>query len=679
MKNGIRVARSGALIGIVAIGVFAVACSSESGAPKSESVAAPPVLDPTVAEAASSAPVLVGWEERARLFVRTDAMHASLINQRAVAIDARVWVVATGLDQPAATLLAKVTLAAGERRVIDVPLDRIPAQSTHAPTAITLIVEADEEGVAKRFASDGLHVAFTPDYAQAFASTDPIGPLVAAAAGFDVTDARVAKLLAGSRVDLADAHALVARLGSPTGRVRTPTGDVPIASQGASAGLPSATLGAAVHAAAKPVPPSTDSAGPPGPGNHIPPYVKVCATYKVTFTDAHRGEDFLADGTTLFWNGVPLWLASPIPARFASMNLYDSHGAMVWQGHLDANGCANFNLNPGAYTTYVYTHLTNGTSTYEVYRLEPRIVDAPCDPSNGVGGALECKSNDAFSGSFTVPNTLSSFSTTISSGSATPAFRVAAVAGQILSLADNALDPETYTIWANSGCEQFGWAEACAANDAFFGLSIGVGHKDTTTEKFVIAHELGHQLEQHAYGNFAVNYNSGIPDPSAPLSCRCDHVVSANKWHCLQSRHDFSTAHTEGFAHFHSQHVFNRNDQADCTFVYYKEVRDDQAVVHAPPYPVSCAAPVKWLENHCVKANSGVEWDMLEFMRALNYGVDALTMAEIVGVYAKAHQSVLTLTWPALQTAALAYFGNDASHPKYVHFLAAASAAGVQH
>lgn len=682
MKNVVCAARGSALLGIVALAVTAGACSSE---PTSVRPAPGAALDPTVAEAANASPVMVGWEENlgSPLFVRAGAMRAWLVNQRTVPMDARVYVVALGLDQPAALELATVTLAAGERRVIDVPLDRIPAQSTHAPTAITLMVEADEQGTTKRFPSESLHVAFTPDYARAFASgADAAGPLVAAAAGFDVADARVAQLLAGSRVSTsADAHALVARLEQPAGRVLTPSGAyVDLAARAGSSGLASATLGRALHATAKPGPVTPLSAGGPGGGWRAPPYVKICATYNVSFTDMHYGEDYLADGLYLpLLNGSVVWLPTAIPARFAAMSVYNGNGVTAWHGQLDANGCATMNLNAGAYTTYVSTHVSNGSSTYEVYEIWDRQIDAPCDPTNGIGGALKCKGNDGFAGSFAVPTGVTSYTKTISSGSATPSFRAAAVTGHILSLPDNGLKPETYTVWANSGCSSFNWQEACANTDAYFGLSTGVGHKDTTLEKFVIAHELGHQVESHAYGIFAVNYNGGVPDPTAPVSCRCDFVVSANSWHCLQSRHDFSTAHTEGFAHFNSQHAFNRTDKADCTFVYYKEVRDDQAVVHTPPNPVSCATPVKWLENHCVKADSGTEWDMLEFLRAANTGTDALSMAEILAVHANARSSVYTLTWAATQAAALAYFGNDANNPKYVHLMNAAAAAGVEH
>jgi hypothetical protein len=365
-----------------------------------------------------------------------------------------------------------------------------------------------------------------------------------------------------------------------------------------------------------------------------------------------------------------------------------SGGYMV---QLDANGCTSLRLGAGSWDATVSTHLSNGSTTYEVLKTWQEQIDSNCTQTP-VGGALQCQGNDYFMSTFSVPSGVTSYSASLNSGGATPAFRVAAVAGQFLSMSDSGLKPELYTIYSNSGCPSVAgatWAEACASGGvAYYGLSIGVGHKDTTTEKFVIAHEMGHQLEYHALGsNFNYDYSGWAS--TVPEVCTCNFVVSANKLHCLQSQHDFTTAHTEGFAHFVSQRAFNRTDQSDCMFVYYKEVLTQRWVisqsgpvqvndVHSPPYPVDCASPPKRLDTYCPAAGDGTEWDMLEFLRGANSGTNALTMADIMGVYTVAHSSVYSLTWPALQTAALSYFGNDASNLKYQHFLAAAAAAGIE-
>ena len=45
----------------------------------------------------------------------------------------------------------------------------------------------------------------------------------------------------------------------------------------------------------------------------------------------------------------------------------------------------------------------------------------------------------------------------------------------------------------------------------------------------------------------------------------------------------------------------------------------------------------------------------MSLLRAATSGTDALTVAEVFGVYAKARHASSTLTWTGLQTAALQY------------------------
>jgi len=658
-------------LGVVSVGAVVAACSSEGGGSARDARTEPTV---GVGDSASAPPVVVAWETGADSAVEVrGTLVASIESHRAASQRVDVYAVALGVRDAIAVRVASIDLAASETRALRVSLDELPVQSTNAPTAIMLLANVVEEGVAKQIASDTLHAIFAPDYARAFVSTrDASGPLA----------------MAGAR----------ARTGAPSGRLRDRSGAfADLAATTAPSEAAVEVAGLVGVGAPRPAPVmTTDGLVIGGDINRvIPPLVQICATYNVSFTDAHFGEDYLADGRYIFTlGGGSIWIPSAIPARFAQ--IWVRPQGMLSGGYtvqLDGNGCTSMRLRSGAWDATVSTHLSNGSTTYEVLKTWQKQVDQSCTDTT-VGGALMCEGNDYFMSTFSVPTGVTSYSASLASGGATPAFRVAAVAGQLLSMSDSGLKPELYKVYSNSGCPSVAgatWAEACAAGGvAYYGLSIGVNHKDTTTEKFVIAHEMGHQLEYHALGsNFAINYPGSWP-PSVPEVCTCDFVVSANKLHCLQSQHDFSTAHTEGFAHFVSQRTFNRTDQSDCMFVYYKEVLTQRVVitqtgpivlnnVHSPPYPVDCASPPKRLETYCPAAGDGTEWDILEFLRAANSGTDALTMGEIIGVYSVAHSQVFGLTWPALQAAALSYFGNDPTNLKYQHFMAAAAAAGVEH
>jgi len=87
--------------------------------------------------------------------------------------------------------------------------------------------------------------------------------------------------------------------------------------------------------------------------------------------------------------------------------------------------------------------------------------------------------------------------------------------------------------------------------------------------KYVIAHEFGHVIQD----NFGVFMNTKyVPTVSGrPAECRCDHVLVANQWHCMQSLQRASDSQIEAFAHFYAASVWNSPANTGCSFAYYKE------------------------------------------------------------------------------------------------------------
>jgi hypothetical protein len=200
---------------------------------------------------------------------------------------------------------------------------------------------------------------------------------------------------------------------------------------------------------------------------------------------------------------------------------------------------------------------------------------------------------------------------------------------------------------------------------------------DDSHWKFVVAHEAGHQLQDRATGNgpspdylFSCPPGMtcdqrkgevpGLPDllsdppliPATAPFCGCDHVTSANGLHCLQSIERSTSAQNEGFAQFFASRVWNTQDEADCTFVYYKEFlapaclnddcvmrgvfQDTTLYNNPPPVPQSCVTPHKWRNRNCAMtdANMSTEIDWMAFLYNLN-SVGALRspMTDIWRIY----------------------------------------------
>jgi hypothetical protein len=566
-----------------------------------------------------------------------------------------------------------VTLAPGATRTLDISIATLPTQNTDAPLPLQLLALFDEDGLARRYASPVLNVVLSRDGKTAYASgRDSYGPLVAAAAG-RADDPRVVALLRGR----SPAHTERAELLAPT-RVTMKSAPSDAAVSGVHMGVPVSVPG---HVVTQDAPLKFP---PPPPPWLFPSNFQFCSTWQGTYSDSHYGEDYLDDGRWFIYVSDGrirrFWMADPHPARFAQAHILDSSNTTVWQGALDASGCTpTLALYQGDYTLDLQTTLVKGSTTYNIFHLYPYGIDYTCAQTR-MRGSLECQELGFNIVPFHVSatGTANTVRVDVPAGPETSATRVAAVVGQILVTPDSAVNPnDTYTVYADAGCPPglpgINWNEACADYTAYFGNSIGIGHKDTTFEKFVVAHELGHQLQSHQGLMAGGGYTA---DPSAPDSCACRRVTSANALHCIQSRHSWLTASTEGWAHFISQMTFNDTARTNPTFVYYKEVRTDDGVVHAPPYPVNAGAPVRWLESHCPAVDSTVEWDILTFLRALNGGggSDALTMADILGTYRAATGG---RHWNSMAAGALAYFGNDSRNPKYLRFLRAGVASGV--
>jgi hypothetical protein len=229
---------------------------------------------------------------------------------------------------------------------------------------------------------------------------------------------------------------------------------------------------------------------------------------------------------------------------------------------------------------------------------------------------------------------------------------------------DSGLRPnQSYGAYANVGCPDFVDEmgvpiEACYDRN-IAKLRVGwVGREKkqadggTTFErlpehnsqyKAVVGHEFGHFIGDKQWGLLNFEFVSGKVQPDTQEKmCRCDHVESGNRSHCLHSREKQGFVINEAWAHFYAAKILNDPTQAGCSFPYYKTVLYPNQLLGwqsaKPPYGEQCSGAVKWLESWCpATANRlGNEWDWLTFYYDIHKGTPSFTMNELQRVHAYA-------------------------------------------
>jgi hypothetical protein len=229
-------------------------------------------------------------------------------------------------------------------------------------------------------------------------------------------------------------------------------------------------------------------------------------------------------------------------------------------------------------------------------------------------------------------------------------------------------------------------AEACITPEGVvnFGQNVVLGadgnrylaDTDTTVEKYVVAHELGHAMERSLNGGAAGDFHYDANTWDGTL-CGCDHVMGANRVHCLQSSGSHGSAYVEGFGHFVATAVMNSDTQRAAVFTYYKELlvpsRPGSAKLFTsvrPPLRIRAGTPVAWLRNKCdhgVQINRATEYDWSTFLwgihqRETTGSIDYPTWMAIVRKGWCNDQACTgsgTLSWAPVRQAARQRFGSD--------------------
>jgi hypothetical protein len=583
--------------------------------------------------------LVVRWRDTAAMTgaVRSaaDGIVGELRNATKKPVTARVLVVTAGLDgRKIERELQRFTLAAEAIAEANVQLSKLPIQSEAALSFAALLAEVDGPKGTIRVSSTPVYYRFQKGYTEAVlynadeVAKLPNGGLMTE----DLMDVRGRILEAdGSVTDAADALARTAVTNLSLGKgVQGLSGFGRVA-----------------------VDPTTGRAPPPFaaklPGAHptqtlqAPSRVSlmVCTRWHVQYTDAGFGEDHFA---TSSW--------SHQRASFAYAYIVDTGWNTYWEGNLDSAGCAWVSLAPGVYAVFQVTDNTRqGGKLFQSYYM---------------AGGTENTSYD-YTG-FSV-GTGTTWVELYPSGNDS-AIQAAAVTGQILYQDANTphglglVSDHPYKVVTNIGCPGFPPAtDSCYMDTSNGGGPFGTTRIGTTeidgvpsaNWKYMIAHEIGHHVEDSAMGFYNYNY---MDNASEPL-CACNYDLSwGNTEHCMQSRENIGGAQNEGFAQAFGGRVFNSPSENDAIHVYYKPfAEDDWDDPEWPPSKFDLLDQPRWRQTQCNVAAKGVEMDWMTFFYAvtMEYSSDSVPMSDVFSLYRLAcgngtpvKCSNQTIGWPNL-------------------------------
>jgi len=387
-----------------------------------------------------------------------------------------------------------------------------------------------------------------------------------------------------------------------------------------------------------------EQAPAPQPWSPPPTGARVCFDLKVSYVDAGFGEDYVNAGAS---GGVPAVQA--VSASYMRAWVKPAFALFkVWDGYLNAAGCTPQLDLDGSYVITMQSEVEKqaGPNPTDLAHYTVKLHTASGD------------STKTWSRSFSISGTQV---VTVTPSSWDRTQNVLGVVARMFVGLDNWVTPGTSTHFVDKGCPtdnpNIPPTDSCMSSGSVY---VGPGDPPDkpvqSLNKFLVAHEFGHQVQ---FKNFAVggfNYDAVI-DPTH-LLCRCDHVTSANGLHCIQSLEQYAAGFIEGFGHFYASKLFNSRSQSDCKFVYYKEISIIFGVLD-PPMGVDCDLSIQWRDQYCSHiANSSTEMDFMRFLwRLYADGPNRLSADEIDALFTQADLPAGAMTWTHLHNAAAAVLG----------------------
>ena len=325
--------------------------------------------------------------------------------------------------------------------------------------------------------------------------------------------------------------------------------------------------------------------------------VNFCAEYSIDFDDAHSGV-----GDDYFQTN------SNVPARGAFFHIEDIFSNYVhYDTYTDWDGST-----PGCtggvpldstkyYRVTVYSKaLVNGNYV--------RVLSD--DSSDNLYGYQKYSNYHPFS------STTDIFPIPIASQ-----WNIAAAAGWAMYRRPVGLSGETFKLYTQA-CDGGG---SCRDGNSSKISVWGANHK------YVINHEFGHLVAYRKNGNVAPTSAYDAPSGVCYTDSDEDHEAVSKEFQ--------GAAASEGFAHYYAAVSFNRTDEYDCGFAYYKptdwnlDLTTDPTDVSCELEPFSGVLNIDYLGNWCdgTLGNRGTEWDWLRFLWDLDTdeGVTTTTIFDI--------------------------------------------------
>ena len=538
------------------------------------------------------------------------------------------WLAGDGLDGRSARIRidglesGTFRLGAGERRRFQIAADALPVQSVGTLSSLRAELSVADGQVTFASISDPVTIEHQPGYKIALS--------------YDVGGA----LERGARLDPAVLVRPVGRFWDGRAMVDVATLP-PVGGKGYTLGGGTSAYDFDTTAPAPDVPPP-------------PTGTRVCFDLKVSYVDAGFGEDYVdlpASGgspavQSLNGSYMRAWVSIPF------------QDGKLWDGYLNSIGCTpQLTLADGNYVLTVKSELQK-----QVGATSANVAHQTIKLKSGVNEATKTW-NRFFE--VTEPGTVDVTPTTWD--------RTQNVVGVIARMylgSDNWLTEGTANTIVDRGCPgnnpSIPATDSCAGYDTVY---IGPGDlpekPPQSLNKFLVAHEHGHQVQARSFPVGGGNYDEVI---DTNFLCRCDQVTQSNQLHCMQSLEVYTSAFIEGFAHFYGSKLYNNRAQSDCMFVYYKEIAVAFGVLD-PPMGVDCIQDVQWRDNYCSEiTNSATEMDFMRFLWDLYAtGPDRLSAAEIDAVFTAANVYPGPMTWTHLREGAKTALGNGT--PKYLNLV----------
>jgi hypothetical protein len=617
-------------ISSMTLAVAALGCAAEPVHEPSLSTAAV-VGDVRITDAPSALPIELHWDDARDGRAPVRSLNLAIENTTTESLDVDVRVSSRAGTRSAITAPARVKVGPRSRVAHGIAVDQLGLQVVGASsTALVTAAYTTADGITRTSALPAVWI----EHQAGFAAATVRSAVAEARSNAQSTIAalRARKPQAARGLDTASGR--IVDLGAPADDSLT---SAQLVSQPAWLPTPGQLREMYPSDAAKDTPEIADADRADSKSNAMAPAsnkggnFKICFFLPFWYADSLLGEDILTAQTATSEGSEP--------ARYMLAALTNSANQIFWAGNLDTAGCTPLiNHADGTYTGWLTTSIYRATSDV--------LIDVTMDDTKtfiwatqnyGISGSGGQRSL-IFLGAWSLPD-------------------AAVAAANTLFRSTSAYPNGTRTdIFTDQDCPSIP-GSGCASQTQIW-LGNNLNGFPNAGFKVVTQHELGHRVQGALVG---VPLNDYTID-ATQASCRCDHVTSSNKLHCLQGRSMVSAAQVEGWGQFFAAKNLNNGADSNCTLGYYKEFRNDNNTVTAPPMAKSCFSQVRWMAGRCATDNRGTEWDwMNHFWRLSNK--DGYSFTDFKNVYRSAcgggSCNNVNVTWYSTDAAATAVFGSN--------------------